>query len=163
MVSKRYFKIKYLCRNGFTLIELLIVVALIGILSAIAVPMFNRYLLYDKQKTAIADILAIELQLHIFEAEQNSQIPETLAEIGISILDPWGNPYQYIPIRNKPLTGPGKVMPRKDKFLHPLNSDYDIWSMGPDGLSVLPLTAAQSHDDIIRAGDGSFIGVAEEY
>ena len=52
---------------------------------------------------------------------------------------------------------------RKDKSLHPLNSDYDLYSMGPDGRSVSPLTAKASRDDIIRANNGGFIGVAEDY
>lgn len=52
---------------------------------------------------------------------------------------------------------------RKDKSLHPLNTDYDLYSMGPDGRSVSPLTAKASRDDIIRANNGGFIGVAEDY
>lgn len=53
--------------------------------------------------------------------------------------------------------------PRKDRFLHPINSDYDLYSMGKDGESVEPLTAQKSHDDIIRANDGSFVGLAVEF
>ncbi|MCS6288292.1 MAG: prepilin-type N-terminal cleavage/methylation domain-containing protein [Nitrospira sp.] len=53
--------------------------------------------------------------------------------------------------------------PRKDRFLHPINSDYDLYSMGKDGESVEPLTAKKSHDDVIRANDGSFVGLAVEF
>jgi hypothetical protein len=53
--------------------------------------------------------------------------------------------------------------PRKDRFLHPINSDYDLYSMGKDGESVEPLTAQKSHDDVIRANDGSFVGLAVEF
>ena len=53
--------------------------------------------------------------------------------------------------------------PRMDRFLHPINSDYDLYSMGKDGQTVLPLTARQSHDDVIRANDGSFVGLAVEF
>ena len=35
--------------------------------------------------------------------------------------------------------------------------------MGPDGRSVAPLTVKASRDDIIRANDGSFYGLASEY
>ncbi len=162
MVNKKYYKIKRLGRRGFTLIELLIVCAIIGILTAIAIPVVSHYLEMSKRTAIIADIKNMETKILVFTAE-NGRVPDTLAEAGISQLDPWGNSFQYIPIQGKPLTGPGKVMPRKDKFLHPLNSDYDLWSMGPDGQSQLPLTAHASHDDIIRAGNGSYIGVAEEY
>ena len=57
--------------------------------------------------------------------------------------------------------GKGKL--RKDKFLVPLNSDYDLYSMGPDGKSVPPLTAKASRDDILRANDGEFFGPAHLY
>ena len=52
---------------------------------------------------------------------------------------------------------------RKDKKLVPLNSDYDLYSMGPDGESKPPLTAKASKDDIVRANDGEFVGLAERY
>ncbi|MCG6963484.1 MAG: prepilin-type cleavage/methylation domain-containing protein, partial [Acidobacteria bacterium] len=37
------------------------------------------------------------------------------------------------------------------------------YSMGPDGKSQPPLTAKASRDDIVRAGNGSFVGVAIDY
>jgi general secretion pathway protein G len=45
----------------------------------------------------------------------------------------------------------------------PLNSDYDLYSSGPDGESRSPLTAAPSRDDIVRANNGGYIGLAGEY
>jgi general secretion pathway protein G len=47
--------------------------------------------------------------------------------------------------------------------MHPLNTDYDLCSMGPDGKTNAPLTAKASHDDIIRANDGQYIGVAANF
>ncbi len=52
---------------------------------------------------------------------------------------------------------------RKDRFLVPINCDFDLYSVGPDGESKIPLTAKQSHDDIIRAGDGAYVGVASDF
>ncbi|MEW6683930.1 MAG: hypothetical protein AB1451_13595 [Nitrospirota bacterium] len=52
---------------------------------------------------------------------------------------------------------------RKDQFLVPLNSTYDLYSMGPDGDSKPPLKAKMSQDDIIRANDGQYIGLAADY
>ena len=61
-----------------------------------------------------------------------------------------------------PPTGP-PVLPRKDRFLVPINSDYDLYSVGRDGESVAPLTAAKSHDDIVRAANGAYVGLAENF
>ena len=148
--------------GGFTLLETLIVCAIVATLVAIAVPSYTDLLSKLKRDQATEDIRSIEKDIMLFLAT-NGRLPETLDEAGINLTDPWGNPYQYIPIQGKPLSGNGKVTPRKDKFLHPLNSDYDLWSMGPDGKTAIPLTAKASHDDIIRAGDGSYLGKAEDY
>lgn len=58
---------------------------------------------------------------------------------------------------------PPKPKPRKDRFLVPINSDYDLYSKGRDGESVAPLTAKQSHDDVVRANDGAFVGLAVNF
>jgi general secretion pathway protein G len=55
------------------------------------------------------------------------------------------------------------VQPRKDRFLVPINSDFDLYSMGKDRETVAPLTAKKSHDDIVRANDGAFVGLASEF
>ena len=75
-----------------------------------------------------------------------------------AIRDPWGNPYRYLNIAT---AIPGHV--RKDRFLVPLNSDYDLYSMGKDGESQPPITSAKSRDDILRASNGAFIGLASDF
>lgn len=52
---------------------------------------------------------------------------------------------------------------RKDHALHPLNTDFDLYSCGKDGETAKPLTAQKSRDDIIRANDGQYIGLASNY
>jgi len=52
---------------------------------------------------------------------------------------------------------------RKDHSLVPVNSDYDLYSMGPDGKSKPPFTARDSRDDIVRAANGGFIGPVSEF
>jgi general secretion pathway protein G len=52
---------------------------------------------------------------------------------------------------------------RRDKYLFPLNTDYDLFSLGPDGLTATALNNPQSLDDVIRANNGGFFGVASDY
>lgn len=52
---------------------------------------------------------------------------------------------------------------RKDRKLNPLNSDFDLYSLGKDGLSKPQLTNRDSLDDIVRANDGAFVGLAANY
>lgn len=52
---------------------------------------------------------------------------------------------------------------RKDGNLVPINTNYDLCSYGKDGKSKAPLRAKDSHDDIIYANDGGYIGLASEF
>ena len=45
----------------------------------------------------------------------------------------------------------------------PINTDFDLYSVGADGRTAAPLTARFSHDDVVRANNGSFIGLAVNY
>ena len=52
---------------------------------------------------------------------------------------------------------------RKDHKLNPINSDFDLYSMGRDKVSKTQVSNEDSLDDIIRANEGGFIGVAREF
>jgi len=69
------------------------------------------------------------------------------------------NPYGYLKLGDKKAHGHA----RKNHSLVPINTDFDLYSTGPDGRSSPPLTAKHSQDDIVRASDGAFIGVASDY
>jgi general secretion pathway protein G len=147
------------CCCGLTLVELVIVLAIIATLTGIAIPLYADVTERARIIRAIADIKTLEVEIAGFEAS-NKALPADLAEIGRdSLQDPWGNPYQYLNFAQTK----GKGQKRKDRFLVPLNSTYDLYSMGKDGQSQPPLTAKASQDDIVRANDGGFVGLARSY
>jgi general secretion pathway protein G len=147
------------CQTGFTLIELLLIMAISLTISALAIPNLMSALDQARIAKAVGDISAIETEVVEYQVV-NGSLPNTLADIGRdTYLDPWGNPYQYL--NHATSTGNGKS--RKDRFLVPLNSDFDLYSMGKDGLSVPPITAKESQDDIIRASDGNYVGLASQF
>ena len=45
----------------------------------------------------------------------------------------------------------------------PVNSDYDLYSMGKDKKSAAPFTAKASRDDVVRANNGGYVGLAINY
>lgn len=147
--------------TGFQLLELLIGLAILSILVMIAYPSYTAYLDRTNNALAASDIQTISLAIERFYVI-NNRYPDSLAEAHIdNMRDPWGKPYQYLRIDGAGLKGKGQL--RKDKFLVPVNSDYDLYSMGKDGESVPPFTAKKSHDDIVRANNGKYIGPASGY
>jgi general secretion pathway protein G len=135
------------------------VVAIIGVLTAIAVPRGRDIVERARVAKAIGDLRAIAQDLTGLDS-----LPASLASIGrATLLDPWGRPYVYNPF---PTSGKGKGPPpgaRKDRFLVPINSAFDLYSTGKDGKSVAPLTASMSRDDVVMANDGGYFGLASRY
>lgn len=158
-------------RRGFTLIELLSVMAIIGVLSSISIPRLSEAIERARVTKAIGDLRTLTIDLLSADS-----LPASLADIGRDqLMDPWGRPYQYL--RFPPANGngggggrggggggggaPGQA--RKDRFLVPINSAFDLYSLGKDGASSPPLTANGSRDDVIVANDGGYIGLAKNY
>jgi general secretion pathway protein G len=146
---------------GFTLVELMIAVAIAGLLSAIAIPNYINYREKALIASVITEIKILERKIGAFVAERD-RLPDNLGELGVAIpTDPWGNPYQYLNIADA--ANPSRGAMRKDHFMVPVNSDYDLYSMGKDGRSVSPFTARASRDDIVRANNGGFVGLVSEF
>ncbi|MFW5440550.1 MAG: prepilin-type N-terminal cleavage/methylation domain-containing protein [Methylophilaceae bacterium] len=145
--------------NGLTLIELIIVIAIIGILATIVIPAYQDYTEKARITLAVADIGAITSKAEAYWNDERVY-PDNLADIGeAGRLDPWDNPYQYLNLFDKK----GKGGNRKDKKLNPLNSDFDLYSMGKDGSSHTQISIGAGRDDVIRANDGRFIDLAKKY
>ncbi len=145
--------------KAFTTIEIAVVVIIVSLFFMTFSPAALKMVESAKITTATQAMKEIQADIDNFYKE-NGRYPDSLEEVfGEAPLDEWGNPYQYLNMDKA--KGNGKK--RKDKNLVPINSDYDLYSMGPDGKSASPLTASTSQDDIVRGRNGSFVGLATEY
>ena len=147
-------------QSGFELLEMIIALAIMAVLGFVAIPAILDYRDKAKITTAMADLHTIERAIEQFYV-QNNQLPDTLAQIKMdTMVDPWEHQYRYLRIAGANIKGKGVL--RKDKNQVQINTDYDLYSMGKDGASVSPLTAKMSRDDIVRAYNGKFIGIAAD-
>lgn len=133
--------------KGFTLIELLIVVAIIGIIAAIAVPSLLDAVQKSKQKRTMSDMRSISVGLEAYMVDQ-SLYPSVLTEIqpyylgSVPTLDGWQRPWTY------------------DAF--DSNNAYSLSSGGRDGGGHSTVEGVtNSYDDSITLVNGQFYAYPE--
>ena len=93
-------------KEGFTLIEILVVVAIIGMLGAVAGPAYMNYLADARITTTRSLIKSIEDACQMYNMKHGGKYPSQLSElqegdddnpplIDGGIEDPWGNEIKY--------------------------------------------------------------------
>jgi general secretion pathway protein G len=139
-------------------LELVSVLVIIGIMATMALSVSRRASDSTMIKRSIADLLQLQTRIDEFSMTMD-RLPTSLSELSGGVMqDPWGNAYEYTPFST---AGMGQA--RRDRFLVPINTLYDLYSRGRDGLTARDLTDPSSLDDVVRANDGAFMGLAIAY
>ena len=145
--------------SGQTIVELMIGLLIAMVLVTIAIVGYQNYMERIRVSQAITEVGAMSVTIKHYILDNQSP-PASLADVGLGYkLDPWGRPYYYLDLTSQK----GKGKSRRDKKLNPLNSDFDLYSAGKDGLTQTQLQAHNSRDDVVRARDGKFIGLASDF
>ena len=141
------------------MLELMIALAILAIIVRFASVSYAENVEKTRVYEASAYIAVMSGTIEGF-ISSNGAAPASLNDVGLGgSVDPWGYEYRYNPNMNQQGAG-GK---RKDRSLNPLNTDFDLYSVGEDGGTSQSLMPKVSDDDVIRANDGGYIGLAKDY
>ena len=77
--------------RGFTLVELMVVVAVIGVLATIAIPLYSNMLARGRIAKAQADARTLASAVSVYSAHMG-RIPSALTQLTMVVTNPTGQP-----------------------------------------------------------------------
>lgn len=143
--------------QGFTLIELLLIVIILGVLVSMLLPSFGKIMDSVRVTRCVVELSKIQIEIEAYFIE-NDVLPPSLDVLVMNVEeDVYGNPYRYHVIDTNP------AIARQNEFFVNLNTSYDLYSVGKDGVTSQVIDDPESLDDIIVAADGGFIGLGADF
>lgn len=147
--------------KGFGRLDLMLALIIASLLAALAVPVYGEFANRAKVSRASEEVAALGRRIESYCKANEGRCPTSLDDLpGPVSRDPWGSRYHYVNLS----FGDAADEPfRTGDDRKPLNTDFDLYSMGADQSTMSWLSASVSRDDVIRANNGVFVGLAEEY
>ena len=140
------------------MVEMLLVLITVGTVTSIATPRLSGMMGKARVAEAVGEIGAINADIVDYISQHESP-PPSLDVVGwAGYRDPWNQPYIY---RNFGDEVPDDA--RVDQFGVPVNTAFDLYSLGEDGSSSPSIMTMPSQDDVLLGDDGGFIGSATRY
>jgi general secretion pathway protein G len=144
--------------KGYTLVELVLIVVIISILAAISIPFYITYVNTAKTARAVGEIRTLNTEINAYYID-NGKNPDNWIALGSKVLnDPWLRPYVYYNFASTAPLSPAAQVPLKDILNISLNTDFDLYSLGPDGVTAAVSGVSATDDDIARFNDGVYVG-----